>query len=118
MSHRHSIQRLDPEGFTGEQFNSWAKANSIGHHVPRIPEAFPIFIVDGLWIRALTMPLKSWPHGPGVDYQDQPGKWTEVRFIDGGWDTSRFRCRWYFLRTRPEDHGYVDPTDDTTEEVT
>ena len=115
MSHRHSIQRLDPEGFTGEQFSSWAKANSIGHATPK---SCPIFIVDGLWIRALTMPTKSWPSGPGVDSQDQPGKWTEIRFIDGGWDTSRFRRRWYLLRTRPEDHGYVAPTDDATEEVT
>ena len=115
MNRRHSIQHLYTEGFTAEVFNSWAKANSIGHHIPK---HCPIFIVDGRWIRALTMPLKSWPSGPGVDSQDQPGKWAEIRF-DGDWlDMSRFRWRWYLLRTRPEDHGYVEPTDATTKEVT
>ena len=115
MSRRHSIQFLYGEGFTAEQFNSWAKANSIGHH---IPDHCPIFIVDGLWVRALTVPLKSWPSGPSVASQDQPGKWTEIRAVDGWWDTSRFRWRWYLMRTHPEDHGYVEPTDATTKEVT
>ena len=63
MSRRRiEVEQLDTAGFTLESYRSWAKANSIGHYVPMGRE--PIFIIDGRWIYAPTLPLKSWPTAP------------------------------------------------------
>lgn len=100
------VEQLDPDGFTPEGFRSWAKANSIGHH---IAQSAPIFIVDGLWIYALTMPLRSWPTDPSIPRQLTPGCWAMPPWGDREAAASRWRWRWYLLRTRPEAHGYIDP---------
>lgn len=109
MSNRKiEVELLDPEGFTPEGYREWAKANSIGHHVPM--EEDSLLIVDGLWVYALTFPLKSWPTDPSIVEQGRPGRWgsdrpeTPSKNLDG-----RSKWRWYLLRTRPEAHGYVDP---------
>lgn len=106
MSRRMSVEQLDPLGFTPQVFISWAKANSIGHH---IGQSAPIFILDGLWIHALTMPVRSWPSGPSVGQQMTPGGWARLPWGNPEKPASRWRWRWYLLRTRPEAHGYIDP---------
>ena len=114
-THRlYEIEQLDPDGFTSEGFWSWAKANSIGHHVPR--EQDSIFIIDGLWIYAMTFPLKSWPTDPSVREQNRPGRWGSDRPETPSKNLyGRSKWRWYLLRTRPEAHGYIDPSDNEEE---
>lgn len=109
MSRRKlEVEQLDPAGFTPKGYQAWAKANSIGHHVSVKQPS--IFIIDGLWIYALTFPLKSWPTDPPLREQVQPGQWgsdrpeTPTKNLYG-----RSKWRWYLLRTRPEAHGYVNP---------
>lgn len=109
MSNRKiEVELRGPAGFTAEGYRAWAKANSIGHHVPKEEET--ILIIDGLWVYALTWPLKSWPTDPSIREQTRPGRWggdrpeTPIKNLYG-----RAKWRWYLLRTRPEAHGYVDP---------
>lgn len=105
---RIEIEQLDTAGFTAAGYRAWAKANSIGHYVPK--EREPIFIIDGLWIYALTWPVKSWPTDPSVREQCRSGRWGSDHPMTPNKNLyARSRWRWYLLRTRPEAHGYVNP---------
>lgn len=101
------VEQRDPDGFTPEGFRSWAKTNSIGHHVP---SECPVLIVDDLWIYALTFPLRSWPTDPPIGEQVRLGRWGSDHPMTPNKNLyTRSRWRWYLLRTRPEAHGYIDP---------
>lgn len=104
--------RVHPERWPdddGASFTKWAEDNSIGHYI-YIED--PVYIVDNLWIHALTLPMKSWPvveesedplvssqwSGESPHWKDLPDE--ELNLF------RRRRWRWYLLRSRPEEFGY------------
>lgn len=107
--------RIYPEGWPdddGASFTTWAEDNSIGHY---IYVEDPVYIVDNLWIHALTLPVKSWPGSAEGEYPLPPSKWGGERLDCGDLPVEelnlfrRRRWRWYLLRSRPEEFGYRSP---------